>query len=427
MTVMYDIDDILLQRYKIFGYRKGGMGIVYFLTDIKAGTDYAAKTYLPKFGDAEKVEDRFREEAALSLQMGTHRNVLSRHFVKRIEDRPYLFTDYVDGGEKGSTIMDRLVGRALTPELAISFAHQICCGMEFLSKQASVAHLDLKPSNLLVTRDDVVKVGDFGLARQIDPFRIRPTPEHAGSLPYMAPEHFSGSVVDSRADIYSFGVIFYEMLTYNHPSGIDFRNKSREEIHRLLASFHASQDLGDDLYWRGIPEVAQSRTLRDTLPKGIDPGRYRGNDLGVIVGGCLDRFPERRFYRFSYVREALELAFPQYVKTPKRFRQEDSSTTDELQRARDYQELGLHRNALSILNKFLIGHPKSVQAWLSAAASLWYSHREDDALRFVRRALELAPRKSKLREGIRHIEENLQKGGLPHEAFETLLLEEETS
>jgi serine/threonine protein kinase len=402
---VYEIDDILQDRYEIFGYRKGGMGIVYFVNDIKTGKAFAAKTYKSQNGKND-IDARFHKELELSIQLGEHENILSIHFLKKIDGQVYLFTDYVDGGGLGSTILERLYNDAISPEAAISFAYQICNGMEFLSSKQKIAHLDLKPSNILITQDNVAKIADFGLSRALDLFRIRPTPENAGTIPYMSPEHFNGQIVDTRSDIYSFGVIFYEMLTGRHPAGLNLRNKSKTEIYEFFKKFHSSQKLGKALYWHGLPEVKQQGTLRDTLQQWIDPQNYRGNDLGVILGGCLERLPEKRFYEFRYVREALELIFGGHLKVSDGMGSDQVAPMDEIQRALDFQELGQHDKALRNLNKVLKMNPRNAYAWLAAAVSLWHIGRQTDALVFAQKAADLKPASEQFRRAVRYLEED---------------------
>src|SRR6266545_3956434 len=99
----YDIDSVLLDRYQVFGYREGKMSVVYFVSDLVTGRELAAKTYKSDSTEKEKLAARFRAELEFSLARGEHENLLTVRFIESVEGQPYLFTDYVDGGEEGST------------------------------------------------------------------------------------------------------------------------------------------------------------------------------------------------------------------------------------------------------------------------------------------------------------------------------------
>jgi serine/threonine protein kinase len=379
---VYDIDTVLLDRYQVFGYREGGMGIVYFVTDLVTGREFAAKT--SKAGGGEDLLKRFCDELELAIALGEHENVLTIRFLEIIDGRPFLFTDFIDGGEKGSTLGERIRNGEIDPPTAIRFAHQIAKGMEFLNNRGSIAHLDLKPGNLLVTQDDVVKITDFGLARRVDPFAFRPRSEASGSWPYMSPEQFNGEVVDTRSDVYAFGIIFYEMLTGKYPFAASFEGRPDEEIYSFFKEMHSNQDLGPQIYWHGLPELPGSRSLSQSA---LGDSRYSPENLGEIIGACIDRDIYNRYYVFRQIRQSLEFAFPSYLSQHYGADQQRG----DFERGLDFQKLGNHSRALNHFNKALKDRPKDARIWCAAAESLAQVGLRENAVSFAQTALALDP------------------------------------
>jgi serine/threonine protein kinase len=410
---MYNLNDILLDRYKIFGYREGGMGIVYFLKDMLTGRNFAAKTYKPGIEHKEHLIQKFHDELKFSLEMEEHQNLLTVHFIQEIAGHLYLFTDYIDGGEKGSTLAERIEHEEIDLDSAISFGYQISKGMDFLNRRGPVAHLDLKPGNILIDQDDIVKISDFGLARDVEPFRYRPGTENMRSWPYMSPEQFKGEFVDTRADIYAFGIIFYEMLTGKLPYDFEIEGKSKDQIYQFFNRFHTQQNLGETLYWKGIPKAPHLNTLKSSIGNMGNPSRYRGNDLGVIIGGCIDKDRYRRFYRFDYIVGAFEFAFSDFLRGKKILRTKDISIPkqeDHFQRGLDFQKLDQHSKALRKFNKALKEQPGDPMIWFAAAVSLWNLDMYSEAEDFLQKALSLAPENILFQRKLKEVQKKL-KGG----------------
>jgi len=409
--MMYDIDNILLDRYKIFGYREGGMGIIYFVKDLLTGKHFAAKTYKADAAKKEKLAQRFQNELEFSLELEKHENLLTAHFIEKIDGRLFLFTDYVDGGEKGSTLAERIDDEEIDFESAISFGYQIAKGMAFLNHRSPVAHLDLKPSNILVTQDDIVKISDFGLARNAEPFQYRPSKENMGSWPYMSPEQFKGEFVDTRADIYAFGIIFYQMLTGKLPFDFEIEGKSKKEIYQFLKQFHNSKDLGETFYFKGLSEALHLNTMKSLIVNSGTPSRDLGGDLGFIIGGSIARDRDDRYRRFDDIVDSFKFAFAHPIFT--RYQYDDllmSKEEDHLQRGLGYQKLNQHSQALKYFNQALKKQPDEPMIWIAAAESLWHLNMNQEAERFLEKTISLAPQNIFLQKRIAAIQEKI-KGG----------------
>ncbi len=205
---------------------RGGMGIVYLARDSRLDRQVAIKA-LPEHValDPERLA-RFEREAR-SLAALNHPNVAGIYGVEEHEGHRYLILEYVEG----QTLAERLDRGPLPVDEAIEYAVEIAAGIE-AAHEAGVIHRDLKPDNIKITPDGKIKVLDFGLAKasetsamssssQIATVTTPHSPTVAGAIlgtaPYMSPEQARGRHVDKRTDIWSFGVVLYEMLTGANP------------------------------------------------------------------------------------------------------------------------------------------------------------------------------------------------------------------
>lgn len=195
---------VLFDKYKIFAKKEGGFGVVLFVVDIFTDQKYAVKTYNPYVTN----ETQFKEEASVWINLGFHPNIVGAHFVKYAGKTPFLFLEYVSG-----IVLRDLIGK-LTVSQAVNYAYQICQGMKFLYQgRHLIVHGDLKPENILVTPDNIVKLTDFGLSGHFSLNFGELLRHFSGTCPYMAYEQISSGLLDERSDIFSFGVMFFEMLS----------------------------------------------------------------------------------------------------------------------------------------------------------------------------------------------------------------------
>jgi tRNA A-37 threonylcarbamoyl transferase component Bud32 len=197
---------------------QGGMGAVYKARQSKLDRLVAVKILPPEVARDQAFAQRFEREAR-SLARLNHPNIVTIFDFGGSEDLFYFSMEYVDG----KSVRELLAGGRLPPSLALKLIPQICDALQYAHDEGLV-HRDIKPENLLVDKKGRVKIADFGLARLVGltPAYLTLTGMHdvMGTLYYMAPEQMQGShVVDHRADLYSLGVVFYEMLTGELPVG----------------------------------------------------------------------------------------------------------------------------------------------------------------------------------------------------------------
>ncbi len=222
MTVTTPTIGQVLGHYRILEQiGAGGMGVVFRARDERLHRDVALKTLpeLPLL--SELVRRQFRREA-LSLGKITDPHVAMAFDFARDNGIDYLVTEYVPG----LTLNDKLAGHSLPEAEVLQLGKQLASGLEAAHKEG-VIHRDLKPSNLKVTPDGWLKILDFGLAYALRPdttdatvsTSLAETYADAGTLPYMAPEQVKGLKPDARADVWSAGVVLYEMSTGGRPFG----------------------------------------------------------------------------------------------------------------------------------------------------------------------------------------------------------------
>ncbi len=195
----------------------GGMGAVYKARQKGLDRMVALKILPEEFGRDVKFALRFTREARTLAKLN-HPNIVSVHEFGSVDDIYYFLMEFVDG----STLRDVVRAGELAPEHALKIVPHLCDALQFAHDQG-IVHRDIKPENILMAKDGSVKIADFGLSRIVgkdNQATLTQTHQVLGTPRYMAPEQFEGSHnVDHRADIYSLGVVFYEMLTGELPVG----------------------------------------------------------------------------------------------------------------------------------------------------------------------------------------------------------------
>ena len=223
----------VLPRYEIVRLiGRGGMGAVYEARQGDLGRRVALKILPPELGANEAFAERFRREAR-ALGRLEHGNILEVYeFGESVAGHLFFSMQYVDGGDLGA----RLKKGPLAQGDALRMVKEICAALEAAHAEG-IIHRDIKPSNILLTADGTVKVADFGIAVLDDQpkERLTFTGIAVGTMEYAAPEQAAGMAVDTRSDLYSVGVICYEVLTGQLPRGIfDPPSKVNSEVNPAM-------------------------------------------------------------------------------------------------------------------------------------------------------------------------------------------------
>jgi len=206
------IDTLFDGRYRI--ERKlgaGGMADVYLAEDQELGRRVAIKILNSRHGNDDQFIERFRREAKNAAALN-HPNIVSIYDRGEAEDTYYIAMEFLDG----RTLKELIVGRGAAPiNVAIEYARQILSALRFAHRHG-IVHRDIKPHNVLVDGEGRVKVTDFGIARA-GASQMTETGSIVGTAQYLSPEQAKGGEVDPRSDLYSLGVVLYELLTGKTP------------------------------------------------------------------------------------------------------------------------------------------------------------------------------------------------------------------
>jgi predicted Ser/Thr protein kinase len=209
----------LFPQFEVHGFiGKGGMGAVYKARQPALDRFVALKILPPTSADDPGFTERFNREARALARLN-HPNIVAVHEFGTTDGLNYLVMEYVDGANLREIVR---LGR-LAPEKALQIVPQICDALQFAHGEG-IVHRDIKPENILLDRKGRVKITDFGIARivgiQTEAVRLTGAKDLIGTPQYMAPEQFENPQgVDHRADIFSLGVVFYELLTGELPLG----------------------------------------------------------------------------------------------------------------------------------------------------------------------------------------------------------------
>lgn len=203
----------LAGRYKIIErIGGGGMALVYKAQDILLNRNVAIKVLRQQFVHDEEFIRRFRREAQSAASL-SHSNVVSIYDVGQEEEVHYIVMEYIEGQNLNEIIKERA---PLQVEEAVRIATQICDALGH-AHHNQIIHRDIKPHNILIGRNGRVKVTDFGIARAVTSTTITQTGSVVGSVHYFSPEHAKGVVTGEKSDLYSLGIVLYQMLTARLP------------------------------------------------------------------------------------------------------------------------------------------------------------------------------------------------------------------
>jgi len=212
-----DAGAVLADRYEIVRLLgEGGMGAVYRARDRELDREVALKVIRPELARNAQVLGRFKQELILARQV-THRNIIRIFDLGSDRGTRFITMEYIEGEDLSSILARR--GKLPAKEAA-DIIRQACLGLEAAHAEG-VVHRDLKPQNIMLDAQGKVSVMDFGIARSVDTSNMTRTGALLGTPTYMSPEQAQGQKVDARSDLYTLGVIFYELVTGAPPFAAD--------------------------------------------------------------------------------------------------------------------------------------------------------------------------------------------------------------
>lgn len=243
----------------------GGMGAVYKAKQKDLDRVVAVKVLPAELSKNDLFVERFAQEAR-TLASLNHPNIVTVHDSGIAEGWCYIVMEYVDG----VTLRDAISESRISPERALQIVPELCDALK-IAHQQGIVHRDIKPENILLTKDGEAKIADFGIAKLLH--RSGDTEFNAGTKRYMAPEQLFGNPdVDHRADIYSLGVVLYELLTGTVPSE-DYipPSKTTEVDRRIDLVVQKTLERRPEYRYQDVREIAEEieRVREDEIPQDL--------------------------------------------------------------------------------------------------------------------------------------------------------------
>lgn len=264
------IGNVVSERYKILKYLGGGMSSVYLATDIILNREVVVKMIKADPVDKEKSVRRFQREVESTIQL-SHPNIVSVLDVDETEEYHILVTEVVHGPNLKEYILNN---SPLDIDEVISIAMMTLRGIEH-AHDRGIIHRDIKPQNILLDTNGRVKITDFGIAKALSETRMTETNQVIGSVQYISPEQAKGHNTDERTDIYSFGVMLFELLTGHLPY--------EAETAVSVALKHISEPFPNISDYRDIPVGLKNIVMKCTEKEPLNRYRHADDVLSALV------------------------------------------------------------------------------------------------------------------------------------------------
>jgi len=371
----WNVGDMVSKRWEVRRVLRGGMGIVYIVYDHHPEFRhlFAAKTFQDKTIQRHTgLFDAFRREANVWVGLNAHPNIVRAHYIRDIAGKPYLFLEYVDGGDLSHYIGSPALQGNIS--MVLRLALQFCAGMIHASAQGLSVHRDIKPQNCLLARGTILKITDFGLAKTLAAPRDLRFPNTGtnlnvnvsttqtgmsmGTPTHMAPEQFDDAKrVDVRADVYSFGIVLYQMVSGTLP----FMARTWGE----LKDMHQGT---------AVPHIPNAPSA-----------------LRQILMRCLAKDSRDRFAGFSAVHDALAECHKVLVGTsaPPQMRGKELNAFELCNKGASLASLGFHARAMEIYTQAVDLWSADTNTWINMGASLHELGRFTEAISCYAKAIEL--------------------------------------
>jgi len=389
----YKKGDLIGGEFEVVGsLGKGGFGLVYRARHCETGAEFALKTFRDEFLDDSKARDAFKKEALLWVNLENHPFILAATVVLEISGRLFVVMEYIAPDKQGRVnLADHLAQTAgpLNLGRTLEWAIQFCLGMEHAKAHGIQCHRDIKPANIFITQAGTLQIGDFGLSRAAETawrqsltqsgWLIKGSAEHgfsfglmqsdgkfrSGTPGYIAPEVYRFEGADIRSDIYSFGLVLWQMVTGSQmpPFMVPWR--------------------GDmEAFLRGIYE----QQITGHAPRMSGP-------LTLIIDRCLRPNPSERFSSFRELRKTLEPIFEETTGRKFEKPQIGKQTVDFWhKKGVSFSALKRYREAVACYDRVLEIDPRYTFAWIGKGVALDGLGQAKAAIECYDKALTIEPR-----------------------------------
>jgi serine/threonine protein kinase len=378
---VYKKGETIGKQYEVLGVLGvGGFSVVYLVYSHENQQAYALKTLRDTFLRDEETRSQFRKEAKLWIQLERHPYIVTATFIEELGGRLYIGMEYIAPNEEGLNSLEGYLARR-PPDLAQSlrWAVQFCQGMEYAHERGIRCHRDVKPANIMITQQGIVKITDFGFADVLDvsrgrnrfeaPGRRRRISEEEqsgfGTPAYMPPEQFRNAArCDERSDIYSFGVVLYQLAS-----------RGRLPFPEVLSAAKA-QTAGK--MWKEMHRLHTEASI----PPLASP-------LFPMIRKCMQKEPSKRYQTFVELRKELdELMLRVTGETIAPHQTGELEAWELYNKAFSLASLGHLEEAISVYDRVLALEPQNTNAWNSKGVCLKKQGNLKEALRCYERAIE---------------------------------------
>ncbi len=378
---VYKKGNLIGTSYEVLGVLGlGGFSVVYLVYSRDTRSVYALKTLRDEYLGDRESRDQFSKEAKVWVDLERHPYVVRAYFIEELAGRIYIGMEYIEPDEEGLNSLEGYLGRR-QPDLvqSLRWAIQFCHGMEHAQDCGIRCHRDVKPANIMITREGVVKITDFGFADVIDntrarhatdPLRrrkrLRPEFTGFGTPMYMPPEQFQNAArCDQRSDIYSFGVVLYQMASHGR-----FPYETRLRAHDMNKSAAT--------VWR---EMHRLHTDAYVV--------HLASPLFPVIQRCLQKDPSSRYQTFRELRLDLEpLLKKQGGETIESSHRDNLEAWELYNKAYSLSSLGHLDEAVAYYDKVLALEPGNTDAWNNKGVCLRKLGKLDESLSCYDRATE---------------------------------------
>jgi eukaryotic-like serine/threonine-protein kinase len=350
----------------------GGFGVVYLVQARESGAMHALKTLRDEYLRDDETRELFRREARMWVGLDRHPNIVRAEFITELSGRLYIGMEYIEPGAQGHNSLAGYLA-AKPPDLAQSlrWCIQFCHGMEYARSRGIRGHRDVKPENIMITREKTLKITDFGFAGVIEhvragssiPQRRRSVQRSGFGTPtYMPPEQFrNASRCDERSDIYSLGIVMYQLV-------------SKGRLPFALRVMRSGKN-----YWNDMHRLhTEARIPR--LSSRLFP----------VIERCLQKEPNMRYQSFAELRTDLDALLKRETGGVEKAAAAEGLEAWELyNKAYSLSNLGQLEEAITWYDRALEANPLSADAWNNKGACQHKLGRLEDAIKSFNQALSL--------------------------------------